>query len=159
MKAMLLAAVVCACSAPQQPRAPAEPTVWLEPPGELQQQEPLEAARPTPVSGAWIGEVSEGISYQVCMNVPKDLRQPGSVTYFDGLSCGGEIRHVNEAAGLHTFVETLTFGNVANGGACADDGRIETQLNPDGSLDWDWFPTDSDEVQVSGTLRRVSSCP
>ena len=133
--------------------------MWLKPPVELRQQERPKAAQPPLVSGAWIGEVSEGITYQVCMNIPVDLGQPGSVTYFDGLACGGDIRHVNEAAGLHTFVETLTFGNAANGGACADNGRIETQLSPDGSLEWDWFPTDSDEVQVSGTLRRVSSCP
>lgn len=178
-EAMLLATVACACSAPQQPRVEAQPTARQvsvvdvqppalpEPPVEAARQEPPAEVQPTPavnVSGAWVGRLSEAIadeeiSYQVCMNVPIDLRQPGSVTYFDGLSCGGDIRHLNEAGGLHTFIENLTFGNLANGGECEDEGRIEARLHPDGSLKWDWFPIDSNEVQVGGTLRRVSSCP
>ena len=117
------------------------------------------AASPETLGGAWVGHVSEGIAYEVCMSVPLDLSRPGSIKYFGGISCGGSLQYQGATGAIHTFSETLTFGNLTNGGKCADTGRIEATINSDGSMQWQWFQPGSKAVQVAGVLRRQSQCP
>lgn len=117
------------------------------------------------MSGTWIGRVSEQVgdeelSYQVCLQIPADLDQTGSIAYFDGMTCAGEIRYVGSHDMLHTFAEDLTSGNVANGGECADRGRIEISIYAaDGTLGWRWFQIDEILPQATATLSEADSCP
>ena len=140
------------------PEAPAAPAVERELPV---------APAPTSVadvSGTWVGRVSEHVgdeelSYQVCLQIPTDLDQTGSIAYFDGMTCAGEIRYVGSRDMLHTFAESLTSGNVANGGECADRGRIEISIFADGTLGWRWFQIDETLPQATATLGEADACP
>lgn len=116
------------------------------------------------VSGTWVGQAIEQVgdqelSYQVCLQIPKELTEIGSVAYSDGITCSGLIRYIGYENMRHMFTEYLNSGNVANGGECADTGRIEISLNPDGSLAWSWFQDLEKSPQVMATLSEADSCP
>lgn len=164
--------VLARCSAPLAPAEAAaqrEPPVVLVPevpPAPVVEQKLPVVPAPTSVadvSGTWVGRVSERVgdeelSYQVCLQIPTDLDQTGSIAYFDGMTCAGEIRYVGSEDMLHTFAEYLTSGNVANGGECADRGRIEINIDSDGSLAWRWFQIDEILPQATATLE-AGACP
>jgi len=158
-----LALSACAGSASQPAPAKAQPVVWVAPAGDatLEAEAGREALPPLPaeLAGAWTGSLAEETVYRICMKVPVDPSELGSVVYFDGIECAGTIRYVGERARLYTFIERLSVGSVANGGDCLDTGRIEAKLNAEGSLLWSWFPIDSETAQVMGRLERVDSCP
>ncbi|HEY6727396.1 MAG TPA: hypothetical protein VI197_25350 [Polyangiaceae bacterium] len=161
----LLAGAVSACGArPPVVAPPKEPPVVLVPPAPpgsaSRQHSPRQPASPrdADLAGAWGGWLSEGITYQVCMEIPADLGREGVVAYFDGLECAGTIRHVASDGARHTFVETLLWGTVSQGGNCVDTGRIEVSLNPDGSLAWAWFQIDASTPQVTTTLQKLPEC-
>lgn len=145
--------------------APAkEPSVVLVPPAPAaaasrqSAPRPPRPARDAELSGAWGGSLSEEITYQMCMEIPADFGREGVVVYFDGLDCAGTIRHVRSDGARHTFVERITWGRAVDGRDCADTGRIEVSLNPDGSLAWAWFQVDHTTAQVTTTLRKLPEC-
>ena len=173
--ATLVLSLACACSARQaSPAAEGrqEPPVIVVPPASpevAERQEPPASPEPAPsadLSGIWRGWVLElvpgedrELKYQVCLQIPTDLDERGSIEYFDGMTCAGIIQRVGSDDAMETFVEVLTSGNVTNGGECADTGRIQVSVNPDGSLEWDWFQIDESVPQAEATLRKVEVCP
>ena len=95
----------------------------------------------------------------MCLQIPTELTEIGSIAYFDGMTCAGLIRYIGYEDMRHMFTEYLNTGNVANGGECADTGTIEISLNPDGSLAWSWFQTAEKVPQATATLGEADACP
>lgn len=116
--------------------------------------EPLTApaSQVSPVVGTWNGDISQpnaatqqNYPAVIQIEIDADGQFSGSSNY-PTLECGGDLEQVAAGDGSLTVRETITYDN---GSGCVPIGIINLESQIDGSLRYEWYPTEVNDSPES----------